>query len=76
LTASASSARWQHQHVSAVVTLSGIAPNAPVFADVYDAPGIDAIMLPDSFFRRSVRARQGFLPDDAYGLCFFGGAFD
>jgi hypothetical protein len=66
----------QHQHVSAVVTLSGIAPNAPVFADVYDSPGVDAITLPDSVFRRGVRTRHGFLHDDAYGLRFYGGAFD
>jgi hypothetical protein len=66
----------QHQHVSAVVTPSGITPNAPVFADIYDAPGADAITLPDSVFRRGVRTRRGFLPDDAYGLRFYGGAFD
>jgi hypothetical protein len=66
----------QHQHVSAVVTLSGIAPNAPAFADVYDTPGVDATTLADSVFRRSVRTRHGFLPDDAYGLRFYGGAFD
>ncbi|MFL5850137.1 MAG: hypothetical protein ACJ76R_14490 [Solirubrobacteraceae bacterium] len=66
----------QHQHVSAVVTLSGIPANAPVFADVYDAPGVDASTRPDSVFRRSVRARHGFVPDDAYGLCLYGGAFD
>jgi hypothetical protein len=66
----------QHQHVSAVVTLSRIGPAGPVFADVYDAPGIDAVTLADSVFRKGVRTRHGFLAGDTYGLRFYGGAFD
>jgi hypothetical protein len=66
----------QHRHVSAVVTLSRIGPTGPIYADIYDAPAIDAVALADSVFHASLRTRHGFLGGDAYGRRFDGGAFD
>jgi hypothetical protein len=66
----------QHQYVSVVVTLSRIAPTGPVFADMYDTPGEEAVPLPDAVFEPGLRTRYGFRNDNGdCGIRFYGRVF-